>query len=237
MTKDERSCTRFAHARFSSVRSALGEDIVRFATFHPDYRPDLTVTSKLSIMLQPTLLCLLLYRLSHYFWLRRWHAVARLIAGLNCIVFKANIPAHSCIGPGCFMGHTLGTTFIGTAGRDLTIFAQAVCFPRAEVVGDATGRGPRLGDGVRLGAQSSVVGDVHLGDGTAVAPRTRVAEDCPPGSLAVSARLRHRATFLRRHPILEEQSPVADASQEQRSEGGEIPGQIEGRSQEAKRTL
>ncbi|MGH7669593.1 MAG: hypothetical protein ACRENQ_08855 [Gemmatimonadaceae bacterium] len=184
-------CARFRHDRLSAVWSALGDDILRFATFNPDYRPRMGLRKRLSILLQPPLLCLCFHRLAHYFWVRGWHRLARALSTFSHFIHKAHIAPDSCIGPGCFLGHTAGTTFIGSAGQGLTLFSLAVCCPSGERLGYAADDGPRLGDHVTLAGHSVVIGRISVGDGARLAPKSRLGIDCPDRMDVLSSRLRH----------------------------------------------
>jgi serine O-acetyltransferase len=185
-----RGCAEHRHDRLSSVRSAIGEDVLRFATFHPDYHPEMSARKRLSILLQPSILCLVSYRLSHYLWVRGWRTLADVLARLNLLVFKAHIPAESCIGPGCFLGHTVATTFMGSAGRDLTLFSLAICCPDETGLGSVARSGPRLGNSVTVSAHAMVIGPVSVGDRVVLAPGVWLDHDCASDSLGYSARLR-----------------------------------------------
>ena len=165
--------------------------------FGPDHRPEMSFRTRLSILLQPSILCLCCYRIAHYLWVRRWYALARAIAGLTLLVFKANIPAESCVGPGCFLGHTAGTCFMGAAGRELTLYALAICCPREDAMGDPLRHGPRLGDRVTVGAVATVIGPITVGDDVTIVTATALDTDCPGDSLAFSTRLRPTARTRR----------------------------------------
>lgn len=185
-------CRRYDHGRISSLRQELREDILRFATFSPFYRPKMTLRTRLSIFLQPSIICIFCYRISHYLYVRRWRRLARSVSAFNMIVNKANIPPQSCIGPGFFLGHCAATTFVGTAGRNLTIFSLAICSPKADSLDLLPAGFPQLGDDVTLGAHSIVIGQVVAGNNVKIAPYTVLDTDCPDDRLAVSAKLRLR---------------------------------------------
>jgi serine O-acetyltransferase len=187
----ESRCALYEHHKFSSIRAAIREDIVRFATFSPAYRPEISFKTSVSIFLQPAILCLFCYRIGHYLYVRRWMRLAHAVSRFNLIVHKANIPPQSCIGPGCFLGHCPGIVFHGTAGRNLTMLSLAVCCPKEDSFGGPAVQGSRLGDGVTLGGSSVVIGPVTIGDNAKVAPLTWLAVDCPRDAIAFSARLRH----------------------------------------------
>jgi serine O-acetyltransferase len=189
-------CAAYSHHRLSGLRSAIAEDIRRYATYSSSYRPRLTLLTGVSIFCKPALLCLCFHRLAHYCYVRRWHVLAHLCSRLNLIVHKAHIPPQSCIGPGCFLGHCPGLTFHGTAGRDLTLLSLAICCPDELDFGSGPDQGPCLGDGVLIGAHAVVIGPVQVGDGAKVAANTWLNFDCAAQTVAYSARVRHSARPL-----------------------------------------
>lgn len=74
----------------------------------------------------PSFLCSLLCRLSHWCWCKRMYAVARLFAGLNRIILRADIHPASRIGGGFYVPHTVGVIFEGHAGARLSCRFGAV---------------------------------------------------------------------------------------------------------------
>jgi len=205
----ESRCRSYHHHKFSAIKAGLRDDIVRFATFSPEYRPEVTFRTGVSIFFKPAILCLFLYRIAHYLYLCRWKRLARFVSALNLTLHKAYIPPQSCIGPGCFIGHPAGTTFLGTAGRGLTLLSLAICCPREDAFGAPASQAPRLGDNVLIGAHAVVIGPVNVGDDVKVATNTWLSVDCPPNRIACSAKIRQRV-----RPIgeSEQQRAVANAS-------------------------
>ncbi len=206
----EARCAGYNHHNWSGVRAGIRSDIVRFATFSPEYRPDLTFATRLSIFLKPSILCLSWYRISHYLYLRNWKRLARLVSRFNQTVHKANIPPQSCIGPGCFIGHCPGVTFHGTAGRNLTMLSLAICCPKEDGFGGPATRGSRMGDDVLVGAHAVVIGAVTVGDDVKIATNMFLSVDCPSNRIACCAKLRHSVRRVDRR--LEEQCAVTNAS-------------------------
>lgn len=189
MIDRESRCRLYKHDSVASIREAINEDILRFAMFSPDYRPEMTLKTRISIFLKPGMLCLFCYRVGHFLYVRKWKRLAGCVANLNLFVHKANIPPQSCIGPACFLGHGPGATFHGTAGRNLTMFSMAICCPAEDSFGAAASRGPWLGDNVTIAAHGAVIGQVTVGDNVKIAPGARLGIDCPADTLAVSARV------------------------------------------------
>jgi serine O-acetyltransferase len=204
----ESRCAHYEHKRFSSIHAGLRDDIQRFATFSDAYQPKLNFKTSVSIFLKPPLLCLFWYRLSHCLHVRGWKWLAHVVYRFNLILHKADISPQSCIGPGCFLGHCPGAIFHGMAGRGLTMLSLAVCCPEATTFGADRTRWPRLGDNVSLGANTVIMGPVTIGDNVRFTPKTCLSGDCPPNSIAFSARLRNKVVPSQ----LEQQRSVSNAS-------------------------
>jgi serine O-acetyltransferase len=175
-----------------SLRTAIGEDIRRYQTQSADHRAaGDTVRTRISALLSPSVQCLILHRLSHWFWAAGWRRAARWLTYLNAYVLKAYITPDSEIGPGAFFPHPAGITFCGRAGPGLTVFSFAICCPQPSATWSAD-RGPRLGDHVRLGAHAVLVGSVRIGSHTQLGPASVVLADLPENSLVFSRILRWR---------------------------------------------
>jgi serine O-acetyltransferase len=171
------SCARWEHAEIRSVFAALSADILRFLNKSPENQAvGDTFKSRLGALLTPQLLCLVIYRFAHYFQVNGWSRLAVALTRWNMFVHKLNLPADSCIGPGCFLPHPAAVTFYGTAGRGLTIYSQAVSVPE---VGQGTCA--LIGDGVTLGAHASLVGPVQIGDFTKIGYAVPVRANVPGG--------------------------------------------------------
>ncbi|MAG56491.1 MAG: serine acetyltransferase [Planctomycetes bacterium] len=131
------------------------------------------------IALYPSYACVLMHRISHYFWRRGWHRLGRLIWHLNMVVTGADIGPVSNLGPGLLVPFPAAVSIYGTAGRHLT------CMPlsglggelgRDEDVGAGPGL-PHLGDGVTLGHHAGVLGPVRIGNRVRLGPGCIVASD------------------------------------------------------------
>lgn len=150
---------------------------------------------KLGILLTPALMCVLLYRVSHWLWSRGWRAAGRLVGWVNYVVHRADISPAAAIGPGLYIPHTVGIVFHGSAGARLALFAHACVaagVPRlARHLGTADC--PRLGDNVAVGAYALVLGAVVLDSGVRVGPQAVVTRDVPADCAVVARRGRQRS--------------------------------------------
>ena len=182
-------CVTYGHHRLSTLRTAIREDILRFATFTPRYRPELNIKTTLSIFLKPTILCLSIYRFGHYLHVCRWRRIAVWVSRFNQLLHKACITPQSCIGPACFLGHGPGTFFHGRAGRNLTLFSLAICCPKEDAFGGPLEHAPLLGNNVALGAHAVVLGPITVGDNVKLAPGTILDVNCPADTVVASLRV------------------------------------------------
>jgi serine acetyltransferase len=187
VTEQPERCAAFRHHRFAAVWTGVSNDIVRYLNKSPENQAaGDRFKTRLGAALTPQLLCLIVYRLSHWLWVIGWHRIATAISGLNLLVHKVSISPRSCIGPGCLLPHPVGVTFHATAGRELTLYAMAVCGPRAAGLAGGLDAAPRLGDRVSVGSHTAIVGPVVIGDDTKVAFNIGLDTDLPRGVLVLS---------------------------------------------------
>jgi serine O-acetyltransferase len=184
-------CLARGHGNLAGVWSNLSQDLARYLTKSPANRArGDTFQARLSALLTPDLLCLLLHRFSHYFYVIRWRRVAVGISRLNSLIHRVTITPQSCIAAGCRLPHPANVTFHGRAGSGLTLYSLAICCPNEPVLDIPVAMGPNLGERVTVGAHAVVMGPVHLGDDTKVAFTVWVDHNVPARSLVVSAALR-----------------------------------------------
>lgn len=117
------------------------------------------------LSLHPSFLCALLYRVSHYLWLKRRHFAARLVWQLNFWLTGADISPAATIGAGLLVLAPAGTALMGRAGRNLTLMPCSGF--GGEMGSDAdVGAGPGLpflGDDVVMEPHSGILGPIHVG--------------------------------------------------------------------------
>jgi serine O-acetyltransferase len=164
----------------------LNADIVRLNRYASDFSGGrITWVRRVSFLLTPPILCVALYRLSHWLYLKRWRWAARWLALLNYAVHKAAIAPAAGIGPGLYIPHTVGVVFYGHAGRNLTLYARAVVTSARirDWLGPISEDSPRLGDGITLGVGAVTAGGISIGSRTKIGARIPVLESLAAGSL------------------------------------------------------
>ena len=191
MSASASQCLLYRHQRFSAIWSNLSEDIRHYLHRSPAHlavRDD--SLHRLSAFLSPGVLCLLGYRFAHCLFVNGWQRPAVWVSRLNSLVHKVTIAPQSCLGPGCLLPHPAGVTFLGRAGRDVSLYSLAVCCPREDSMDDSVESGPVLGDRVTVGAHAVLLGPITVGDDARIAFSVRLDRDTPAGVLVISKALR-----------------------------------------------
>lgn len=186
---ENENCLTADHHHWKSVQMGVKEDIYRYLTRSAEESArGLGFVRRLSAWLTPELMCLTLYRVSHYFHVNGWVALARFLSSINFILHKVRLPAASCIGPGCRLSHPAGVVFEGRAGKNLTIFSYAVCMVEKTHKGFNSGT-PAIGDSVTLGGHAVLMGDISIGDFVQVSPGAVVCTNIPDHAIIASHKM------------------------------------------------
>lgn len=126
-----------------------------------------------------------LYRIARWFKARRVPFFGPAFARLNLFLTGVDISPGADIGPGLLISHGVGLVI----GGYTRVGAQALLLHNVTLGAPTQGRVqemPTLGDGVFVGAGSSVLGDVGVGDGAVIGANVVVTRDVPAGAIAVS---------------------------------------------------
>ncbi len=124
------------------------------------------------------------YRLAHWLWTHEFHFTARLVSQVARFFTGVEIHPGAELGRRVFVDHGMGVVIGETAevGDDVAMYHGVT------LGGDdprPVKRHPTVGDGVTLGAQSTLVGDITIGDGATVGAGAVVVEDVPAGATVV----------------------------------------------------
>jgi serine O-acetyltransferase len=145
--------------------------------------------------LHPSFVCVVLYRLAHYFHVKGHSLAARLLGQMNSFVTGADIPPATDAGEGLVIVSPAGTALYGKAGRNLTVM------PCAGIGGELAGRRedigggpgfPVLGDDVVLEPHVGILGPCRVGDRARITAGTAIFSDVPPDTVAEGPRPRFR---------------------------------------------
>lgn len=159
--------------------NALREDIRSIFDRDPAAR-----TSWEVLTCYPGLHAIILHRLAHGLWVRRFYWFGRFIS--HCARFLTGIEIHpgATIGRRFFIDHGMGVVIGETAviGDDVTLYHGVTLGGTSWNKGK---RHPTLADGVVVGAGAQILGPITIGEGAKVGSNAVVVKDVPEGATAV----------------------------------------------------
>lgn len=129
------------------------------------------------------------YRFAHRLWTARdlpgSRFAARVVAQTARALTGIEIHPGARIGRRFFIDHGMGVVIGETAvvGDDVLVFHGVTLGGRGGAHGPGAQRHPTVGDRVVLGAGSSVIGAITIGDDSVVGANTVVTKDVPAGSV------------------------------------------------------
>jgi serine O-acetyltransferase len=137
-----------------------------------------------SLLFETGYQAVVLYRMAHWFKVRRIPVLGPLIARLNQFLTGVDIAPGAVIGPGLRISHGTGLVIGGYAriGKGaLLLHGVTIGSPHPGKVGKM----PVIGDNVFIGAGAKVIGDITIGDDVFIGVNAIVAVDVPSGSRVV----------------------------------------------------
>ncbi len=153
---------------------------------------DPAARSKLEVILcYPGFHAIMIQRLAHALWRRGHLTLARLISHLGRMFTGIEIHPGAVIGRRVFIDHGMGVVIGETAivGDDVVIYQGVTLGAGAAArMGAATRlrkRHPTLGNGVIVGSNAEVQGDITIGNNTRVASGSIVLKDVPANAVVV----------------------------------------------------
>jgi serine O-acetyltransferase len=162
-------------ALFSRIR----EDIASVMERDPAARTRLEV-----LLCYPGLWAVWIYRVSHWMWGHRLRLPARVLSQVGRFYTGVDIHPGALLGRRLFIDHAAGVVIGETAivGSDVTMY-QGVTL-------GGTGKGhgkrhPTVCDGVFIGNNANVLGNITVGENSRVGAGSVVLSDVPPNSTVV----------------------------------------------------
>jgi serine O-acetyltransferase len=162
-----------------SLISRIGEDI------HSVLERDPAARSTLEVLLcYPGLWAVWIHRISHKLWRAQLYLPARVLSQIGRVVTGVDIHPGALLGRRLFIDHAAGVVIGETAivGSDVTMY-QGVTL-------GGTGKGhgkrhPTVCDGVFIGNNANVLGNITVGENSRVGAGSVVLTDVPPNSTVV----------------------------------------------------
>ena len=178
---DRRQLTHFAREAFGAspdLIDAASRDLQSIAVHDPA-----TTTLLPPLLNFKGYVALQAWRVSNWFWCERRSDLALLLQSLSSDQLQVSIHPSASIGTSVFLDHATGIIIgaFAVIGDEVTIL-QNVTIGRKHSEPD---RAPDIGRGVYLGAGSTIIGGVSIGDFAKIGAGAVVEHDVPPGCTAV----------------------------------------------------
>ena len=134
----------------------------------------------------PSIMAITLYRFSHYFYSNKIKPLAWILWQFNIYLTGADILPNCVIGEYFYIGHSTGTVLAAKFGSNVKVFGQACIGGGMGSEDRGAGPGlPVIGDNVRIGFRSLILGPVVIGNGATIGPMTFVNKSVPENATAV----------------------------------------------------
>ena len=119
------------------------------------------------------------HRLAHWSWHQGRHDFALYMQSRASQIFQVDINPETVIGRGLFLDHATGVVLGATAriGDDCSILQGVTLGGTGKETGD---RHPKIGNGVLIGANAIVLGNIPVGDCARVAAGSMVLKPVEP---------------------------------------------------------
>jgi serine O-acetyltransferase len=152
----------------------------------------------------PGVHALLIHRLSHWVWGKRFFWLARFISHIGRFLTGIEIHPGATIGRRVFIDHGMGVVIGETAviGDDCTLYHGVTLGGTSWNKGK---RHPTLEQGVVIGAGAKVLGPIIIGKGAKIGSNAVVVKDVPENATAVGipARILEQETSKQRDKMAE----------------------------------
>lgn len=152
----------------------------------------------------PGVHALIIHRLSHWIWRKRFFWIARFISHIGRWLTGIEIHPGATIGRRVFIDHGMGVVIGETAviGDDCTLYHGVTLGGTSWNKGK---RHPSLEQGVVIGAGAKVLGPITIGKGAKIGSNAVVVKDVPENATAVGipARILEQETNKQRDAMAE----------------------------------
>ena len=150
---------------------------------------DPAAQSALQVLLcSPGLHAVWAHQLHHWLWLHNWKLTARVLSQVTRFWTGVEIHPGAVLGKRLMIDHGMGVVIGETAvvGNDVTLY-QGVTLGGTGSANDNARRKrhPTLSDGVFVGNNANILGDITIGENSRVGAGSVVLRDVPPNSTVV----------------------------------------------------
>ena len=162
-----------------SLLFEMRDDIRSIRERDPAARTDLEV-----LLCYPGLWAVWIHRVSHWLWRHNLRLVARVLSQIARFYTGVDIHPGARIGRRLFIDHATGVVIGETTiiGNDVTMYQGVTLGGTGKTHGK---RHPTLCDGVYIGNNANVLGNITVGENSRVGAGSVVLSDVPPNSTVV----------------------------------------------------
>ncbi len=149
------------------------------------FREDPAARNVMEVLLcYPGLHAIWMHRIAHFFWVRGWKNLARLISHISRFLTGVEIHPGAKIGRRLFIDHGMGVVIGETSeiGDDVLMYQGAVLGGTSR---EKEKRHPTICNRVVIGADAVVLGAIEIGEGARVGSGSVVVKPVPPGATVV----------------------------------------------------
>ncbi len=132
----------------------------------------------------PGIKAVLLHRVAHFFWTLGMPFIPRYISDIARGITAIEIHPGAKIGSDFFIDHGAGVVIGETAeiGNNVTLYAGVVL---GGTTNDPIKRHPTLGNNIVVGTGAKILGPIKIGDNVKIGANSVVVNDVPPNSVVV----------------------------------------------------
>ena len=160
-----------------------------FARMHDDIHSimerDPAARTRLEVLLcYPGLWAVWIYRLSHWLWRHKLRLPARVLSQISRFYTGVDIHPAALIGQRLFIDHAMGVVI----GETAIVDSDVTMYQGVTLGGTGKGHGkrhPTVCDGVFIGNNANILGNVTVGENSRVGAGSVVLSDVPPNSTVV----------------------------------------------------
>jgi serine O-acetyltransferase len=136
------------------------------------------------VLLYPGLHAIWLHRIAHWLWTHELLFLARLLSEINRFLTGIEVHPGATIGRRFFIDHGMGVVVGETVeiGDDVLMYKGVVL---GGTTSERVKRHPTVGNGVVLGTDAVLLGNIRVGDGAKIGSGSVVIHDVPPFATVV----------------------------------------------------
>ena len=145
---------------------------------------DPSLKSKWEVFLYPGFWVLVFYKISRYFYLKKYYFYSRLFMEIGKRVTGIELHPGAMIGKRLFIDHGFGVVIGETAviGDDVVIYHGVTLGGTGKESGK---RHPNIGNRVLIGAGAKILGNINIGDGVKIGANAIILKDVSDNVTAV----------------------------------------------------